>query len=95
MAVVFQVKSHAKTHKEDRNQFKLRIDWQTVSLQKSLEVCSEDKVIQAEILQALHFAERNYSFASAASDGDRFWAMFPDSNCKKLQPRKNKDVIQH
>ena len=49
---VSQVKSHAKTHKEDRNQFKLRIDRQTVSLQKSLEVCSEDKVIQAEILQA-------------------------------------------
>ena len=40
---------------------------------------SEDLVIKAEILQALHFASSNYSFISAQSDNKYFCAIFPDS----------------
>ena len=39
--------------------------------------------MKAEILQALHFTENNYSFFSAATDSERFQIMFPDSQIAK------------
>ena len=44
---------------------------------------SEDQVVKVEILQALHFASSNYSFACAQSDNERFSAMFPDPEITK------------
>ena len=43
----------------------------------------EDQILNAEILQCLHSAECNYSFASGKSDGKRFRLMFPDSEIAK------------
>ena len=39
----------------------------------------EDKIVKAEILPCLQLVNSNYSFASTESDGERFQAMFPDS----------------
>ena len=42
-------------------------------------LCLDDKVVRAEILQALHIVGANQSFASTDSDSERFKLMFPDS----------------
>ena len=49
----------------------------------TLFLSSQDQVVKAEILQALHFASSNYSFANAQSDNECFSAMFPDSEIAK------------
>ena len=46
---------------------------------KKLELTLEDQIVQAEVPQALHFVENNYSFSSTASDRVGFEMMFPDS----------------
>lgn len=81
---VSQVKSHAKTHKEDSsnaNQRTFEVTNGKVSFQpkRAMALSPEDQVTKAEILQAMHFASSNYSFASASDDGERFQMMFPDS----------------
>ena len=58
----------------------------------------EEKVVKAETLQALKFVSSNYSFASAADDGDRFRLIFPESKiAAKYQQSKTKInyVIKH
>ena len=49
----------------------------------SLELTAKEKIVYAEILQALHLVEANQSFASAAKDTERFKRMFPDSEIAK------------
>ena len=66
---ISQVKSHVKCRKRGPKQ----LFW------KILKLTPEDQVAKGEIFQALHFAEDNYSFSSAASGSVRFEMMFPDS----------------
>jgi len=87
-----QVKSHEKSHKSgavDRfsSQRMLVVGSSsnelTLTASRPLVLTPEDQVVNAEILQCLHFAEYNYSFASAKSNGKRFRLMFPDSEIAK------------
>ena len=78
-----QVKSHAKCHKEDRRPFQFVIENEAAVMQKRIRLSPEDQVVKSEILQALHYAERNYSFASATTDSARFKIVFPDSQIAK------------
>ena len=77
-----QVKIHETTakHKINMDNFKSQRQFVNsgtlISLSKSLS--EEEKVTTAEVLQALHFVEANYSFASAYSDSNRIRRMFPD-----------------
>ena len=81
---ISQVKSHAKCHKAGEsmsNQRTFEVGQKgDVSLSKNSIILSpEDKVVKAEILQALHIVNKNLSFASAKEDSLRFQTMFPDS----------------
>ena len=58
---ISQVKSHAKFPKEDLKQLKFEIEKQTALSQKHSELTLEDLVVNAKILQAMHFAENNYT----------------------------------
>ena len=78
-----QVKSHAKCHKKDPRQLQFVFENEATVMQKRIRLSSEDQVVKSEILQALHYAESNYSFASAATDSARFKIMFPDSQIAK------------
>ena len=86
-----QVKSHARCHKnkDDSSVTKQRTfvasEDQSMSLssKKVITLPKEDQVVNAEILQALHFVDKNYSFASADTDSVRFEKMFPDSDIAK------------
>ena len=48
-----------------------------LSPKQKITLSPEDQVVNAEILQAFHFADCNHSFAK--TDADRFRKMFPDS----------------
>ena len=51
----------------------------------------EEKVMNAEIIQALKVVNSNYSFTSTQDDGERFRLMFPDSTiAKNFQQSKTK-----
>ena len=39
----------------------------------------EDKILKAEIVQALNYVESNYSYHSASNDNEKFRLLFPDS----------------
>ena len=83
--------SHAKCHSSNtkrnnakevgQNQRIFEVNSGNVNLtpKTNMVLSSEDKVFKAEILQALHVAKFNYSFASTQSDSKRFQMMFPDS----------------
>ena len=89
---VSQVKSHAKCHKKSStvslpgqrtlvvnnsgSSAKVTLSKQPV-IKQSLP--PEDLRLNAEILQALHYVDSNYSFSSASTDSNRFRMMFPDS----------------
>ena len=84
-----QIEYHEKgtTHKELLASWSKQMTF-SFSKDKSLGIQSpkltvpyafEDDVVKAEVLQALHIADANHSFASAASDSQRFAQMFPDS----------------
>ena len=78
-----QVKSHAKCHKKDPRQLQFVIENEAAVVQKRIRLSPEDHVVKSEILRALHYAESNYYFASAATDSARFKIMFPDSQIAK------------
>ena len=85
---VSQVKSHQKSkarQKREKSVDKNRRKF-VFGKKKTLELSSgsfdlslENKIQKAEILQALKVVNSNYSFASCDGDGERFAAMFPDS----------------
>ena len=50
-----------------------------LSATKPIVLSLEDEIANAEILQALHFVNNNYSFSSANPDSNKFELMFPDS----------------
>ena len=62
---------------------KFKIDWSRVSQLRSHAKTHKKPLglnqVKAEILQALHCTQQNYSFASVSSDNQRFRLMFPDS----------------
>ena len=65
---------------------------------KTAEMSMANKILNAEIYQALKFADGNYSFASASDDSSRFKLMFPDSDIAKgyrQSATKLKYVIVH
>ena len=87
-----QVKSHEKSHKpgsvdQFSSQRMLVVGSSSSELamtpRRPLILSPEDQILNAEILQCLHSAECNYSFASGKSDGKRFRLMFPDSEIAK------------
>ena len=55
----------------------------------SLILSTEDQVNKAEVLQALHFVNKNLSFASTRDDNDRFRSLFPDSTIAKSYRMSN------
>ena len=87
-----QVKSHEKSHKSgaidrllSQKVFVVGSSSSelTIAPSKSIILTSEEQILKAEVLQCLQFAEYNYSFASANSDGQRFRLMFPDFEIAK------------
>ena len=94
-----QVRSHANCHKKDefgtQRTFVTQNGESVLSPKQKTTFSPEDQVVNAEILQALHFADCNYSFAK--TDADRFREMFPDSMIAKSyqQSTKVKYIIQY
>ena len=67
----------------------------------SLTGCSKttmkDRILNAEIWQALNMVDKNYSFSSANGDSDRFKKMFPDLQIVakySQEETKSKYVVQ-
>ena len=54
-----------------------------LSKKNSLVLSTKEAILKAEIFQALHMVEKNYIFASAKGDSDRFQLMFLDSTIAK------------
>ena len=86
---VTQVKSHEKSkdHKEreksatSQDQRRFTVNASSVNMTTgNIVLTNEEKIIKAEILQALKCVESNYSFNSASDDSERFKLMFPDSH---------------
>ena len=81
---ISQVKSHEKSgshkNKESQNQRTFSVNNGQLKLHAKTNIIftSEEQVIKAEIFQALHFVQCNYSFASSQSDNKHFQTMFPD-----------------
>lgn len=98
-----QVKSHAKCHKtsstvlQGQRTFMLDNACSSVTLSSKVNsgfvLCPEELVLNAEIMQALHFVEFNYSFASASTDSKRFELMFPDSAIAKSYSQGRSKVM--
>ena len=85
---ICQVRSHAKCHTSEKPQNQRTFSVNSsgsleLQAKTNIQLCPEDLVIKAEILQALNFVDNNYSFASAGNDNARFKEMFPDSNIAK------------
>ena len=79
---------------KDQSTFVVRNGKTLLQPKGTLFLSSEDQVVKAEILQVLHFASSNYSFASAQSDNECFSAMFPNSEIgKNYLSRKPKSSI--
>ena len=53
----------------------------------------KELVAKAETIQALKFADSNYSFASAKDDKERFAEMFPDSKIAKSYKQSETKVM--
>ena len=98
---IAQVRSHAKCHKKEfstQRTFVTQNGESVLSPKQKITLSPEDQVVNAEILQALQFADCNYSFASAKTDADRFRKMFPDSmiaKCYQQSATKVKYAIQY
>jgi len=45
----------------------------------SVAMTTNEKVLNAEIIEALYSVDKNQSFCSSNGDGERFRKMFPDS----------------
>ena len=78
-----QVKSHEKFHKpgqtlSNQRPFEIGRKGQISLSKSSIVLTPEGQVAKAEILQALHMVNKNFSFASSKEDSERFRAMFPD-----------------
>ena len=84
---VSQVKSHSRSeqHKSSEAIYK---DQKTFSTRGSLQSTSfilskEEQVIKAEALNALHYVQPNYSYASSSKQSELYKEMFPDSEIAK------------
>ena len=96
---IAQVRSHAKCHKKDefgtQRTFVTQNGESVLSLKQKIALSPENQAVNAEILQALHFADCNYSFASAKTDADRFRKMFPDSMIAKCYQQCYKSKVRY
>ena len=94
-----QVKSHAcsSSHKKQVVNFSTQRTFSTnadfVPYLFGDKLSHTDLVAKAEIIQALKFADSNYSFASASDDNARFAAMFPDSKIAQSYEQSETKVM--
>lgn len=92
-----QVKSHANCHKSEsvlNNQRKFQVSKSNEFdlSQTCLILNTEDQEDQAEVLQALHFVNKDLSFASTWDGNDQVHSMFSDltiASCTKCQIQKH------
>ena len=96
---ISQVNSHAKVHKKgtfSAGQQQLSACGGNLVMKKNnkkTQLSTEDQVLNAEILQAVHMVDYNQSFSSASPDNERFKKMFPDSEIARAYKQGETKVM--